>query len=197
MDGADPRCMGSAISRRDRSEQAGQTTPTCAFGASQTFKSNVCASPRPPSLRFHRHSRFVPRILALRFVDFPGRRRPRLVGSAISRRDRVGASWTNLTDLRLRRIADVQKQRLRQPPAFRSFVFIDILALFPEKPLSAVGSQLHMWVGAEPRLVGSAISRRDRSEQAGQTTPTCASGASQTFKSNVCASPRPIDPLFS
>jgi hypothetical protein len=75
-----------------------------------------------------------------------------------------------LTHLRLRRTADVQKQRLRQPPTTvspssseegshkfpsldkeglgsgrflaRSFFFIDILALFPKKHLSSISFQL-------------------------------------------------------
>jgi hypothetical protein len=60
-------------------------------------------------------------ILALfpRFSQRRGWRRPRNVGSAMSRRDRWGKRY-NLTELRLPRIADVQEQRLRQPSKIHS-----------------------------------------------------------------------------
>jgi len=46
-------------------------------------------------------------------------------------------TWHKLTELRRRRTADVQKQRLRQPCLLAgSFVFLDILALFPSKGCS-------------------------------------------------------------
>jgi len=96
--------------------------PNCAFGASQTFKSNVCANLRlfPRVLCFHIHSGFVPSKISFQWAASSSQ--PRHLAGADPDVWRLRCpegtgrgERCNLPELRLRRIADVQKQRLRQP----------------------------------------------------------------------------------
>jgi len=138
-------------------------------------------------LCFHRHSRFVPQKASLnnqlsaRSRAIPGWRRPRCVGSAMSRRDRSGQaaesdraapsahrkrSKANLSHPPTTPTPPHRRRGARASPPcvrrvrggrllHRSFVFIDILALFPKKHLSTIGFQLPAVPfpdGADPAL---------------------------------------------
>jgi len=103
----------------------------------------------------------------------------------------------NLPELRLRRIADVPKQRLRQPTTL-SFLFIDISGSFVQILLSAISFQLSAMPVrlAQTPEVGVCDVSKGQVRTSGAIWRPCAFGASQTFQSNVCASPGLFDLSF-
>jgi len=82
--------------------------------------------------------------------------------------------------------------RLSLPETLRSFVFIDILALFPQN--AAFSCQLsalsHSIQAAADPTCGVCDVPKGQLWPSGSILPNCAFGVAQTFRNNLCASQR-------